>query len=622
MRLLLLLLLIPSLLFGQSNRDRLHKEPIKVGVKYRTTYPDGNLYYFTGTVPGNALIIIYEPPYVDVPPAGGWPVLFYYGGDGADNGEKTNVWDEALSSGDTFTWTATLANTGNNRVLSTSVVIRDDGVEIARGQIGGQIRGPFVSTGSVGLTGSSSSLTITSSVALSGSITVDYLYTTLLTEGIPLTMNQGDDLDQRGIVVMVQSLLNDADLSAGYFDSVLPYVWRNYTIDPDRINVTGLSRGARQLGRAGQNISISNHYAFWIKNSDGTFSATDLGAGYTASGFASVSLATSDIGGAYTVANYDGIGIAAVQGTSDATLTNNFPTFAATWGAGAPLTEYPYLLNLFSVGHSSTVWHTNFYYRKYGSVGGGTAPWDFADFHWKYSRNDEDCATLFVEQAEKRREGDEHDIFDYREAVRKVAQLGAGAVKTALEARLVTLKATLDSEIEWRVIINHTTAAITSTGNINDQTTHVDNARVDDLIDDNGNVLTGIDWFIGNNPLASAYESELSSSRGYHNVGGFETFVNRAGMRISSSVCPVGFAGLPTGTYTLRIYHNEAGGAFTQIELTATIGGVTHTDYSQYNRLVGYTEWTGLDETDLANFDIGRNVGDTYITAVELIRVN
>jgi len=74
-----------------------------------------------------------------------------------------------------------------------------------------------------------------------------------------------------------------------------------------------------------------------------------------------------------------------------------------------------------------------------------------------------------VEQAEKRREGDEHDIFDYREAVRKVNQLGAGAVKTALEGRLATLKATLDSEIEWRVIINHTIGAVTSTGNINDQ---------------------------------------------------------------------------------------------------------------------------------------------------------
>ena len=619
---ILVLLLLPFLLFGQpTNKERLTDRNFKFGQKYRTTYPDGNLYYFTGTVPGNALIIIYEPPYVDVPPAGGWPTLFYYGGDGADNGEKTNVWNAALSSGDTFTWTATLANTGNNRVLSTSVVIRDDGVEIARGQIGGQIRGPFVSTGSVGLTGSSSSLTITSSVALSGSITVDYLYTTLLTEGIPLTMNQGDDLDQRGIVVMIQSLLNDADLTAGYFDSVLPYVWRNYTIDPDRINVTGLSRGARQLGRAGQNISISNNYAFWIKESDGTFSSTDLGAGYVASGYASVSLATTDIGGSYgTMTNYDKIGFIGVQGTSDGTLTNAMPSWAATWGASTSLDEYPYMLNLFGVTHSGTAWHTNMYYRKYGSVGGGTAPWDFADFHWKYSRNDEDCATLFVEQAEKRREGNEHDIFDYREAVRKVNQLGAGAVKTALEGRLATLKATLDSEIEWRVIINHTIGAVTSTGNINDQTTHVDNARVDDLVDDNGNTLTGIDWFIGNNPLASAYEAEFGSSRGYSNVGGFETTVNRAGMRISSTVCPVGFAGLPAGTYTLRLYHNEASGTFSQIELTATIGGVTVTDYSQYNRLIGYSEWTGLDETDLANFDIGRNTGDTYVTAVEIIK--
>lgn len=621
MRLLLLLLLLPSLLFGQTNRERLDKKPIKVGVKYRQTYPDGTLLYVNLPVPGNAPVFIYEPPYVDVPPVGGWPVLFYYGGDGADAGATTSVAGTALSSGDTFTWTATLANSGNNRVLSTSVVIRDDGVEIARGQIGGQIRGPFVSTGSVGLTGSSSSLTITSSVALAGSITVDYLYSTLLVEGVPLIMNQGDDLDQRGIVVMIQSLLNDSDLTAGYFNSVLPYVWRNYTIDPDRISVTGLSRGARQIGRAAQAISISNHYAFWIKESDGTFSSTDLGAGYVASGYASVSLATTDIGGTYTpMTNYDKIGFVGVQGSADGTLTNAMPSWAATWGGTSGLDEYPYMLNLFGVGHSGTAWHTNMYYRKYGSVGGGTAPWDFADFHWKYSRNDEDCATLFVEQAEKRREGDEHDIFDYREAVRKVNQLSGGATKTALEARLVTLKATLDSEIDWRVIINHTIGAVTSTGNINDQTTHVDNARVDDLIDDNGNTLTGIDWFIGDNPLASAYEAEFGSSRGYSNVGGFETFVNRAGMRISSSVCPVGFAGLASGTYTLRIYHNETAGTFSQIELTATIGGVTHTDYSQYNRLIGYTEWTGLDETDLASFSIGRNTADIYVTATEVIK--
>ena len=127
----------------------------------------------------------------------------------------------------------------------------------------------------------------------------------------------------------------------------------------------------------------------------------------------------------------------------------------------------------------------------------------------------------------------------------------------------------------------------------------------------------------GNNPLGSGYEAEFGSSRGYSNVGGFETSVNRAGMTISVTTdCPVGFAGLPSGTYTLRLYHNETSGTFSQIELTATIGGVTHTDYSQYNRLVGYTEWTGLDETDLANFDIGANTANTYLTIVELIRVS
>lgn len=567
----------------------------------------------------NIFVLLPKGVYTNIP-KNGWPVLLSYNGDGSDNNATTTVTGAALSSGDTFTWTATLANTGNNRVLSTSVVIKDDGVEIARGLIGGQIRGNNVSVGSVGLTGASSALTFTSSVSLSGSITVDYIHSAMLVEGAALTINQGDSLDNRGIVCMIQSRLNDNDLTSGYLTAPLAYLWNNYTINPKRINATGLSRGARQIAYASTAISVNTYHTFWIEEATGAISLTDLGAGYVASGYASISLATMFIGGSYTnIANFSKIGFAGVMGTSDA-FGNPMPSMAATWGGNTTFWEQPYMLNLWGVTHSATAWHTNFYYRKYGNIGGGTAPWDYADFAWKYSKDDEECATLFVEQAEKRREGNENDIFDYREAARKVSQLTAGAVKTALEARLVTLKAELDSEIVWRTIINHTTAAITASGNYNNQTTHVDNARVDDLVDDNGNVLTGIDWFIGNNPLTSSYEAEFGSSRGYNYTSGFPVNANRAGMRISSSVCPVGFAGLPTGTYTLRLFHNEAAGSFTQIELTATIGGVTKTGYSQYNRMVGYLEWTGLDETDLANFDIGRNTGDTYVTAVELIR--
>lgn len=576
-----------------------------------------------------ANIFVYLPKgLLTQPPKNGWPVLIGYLGDGADNNATTTVTGAAMSSGDTFTWTLTGANSGSNRILSTSVVIKDDGVEIARGLIGGQIRGNNVSVGSVSLTGSSSAFTFTSSVALSGSITADYIYSTALLEGLPMVQNQGDSLDNRGIVVTVQSRGNDIDLSIGYFDEIIKYLWLNYNINRNRINVTGLSRGARQIIRAALAFAITARYQFWINESTGAVSATDLGAGYVASGLASITCATSDIGGSYTYANYkgvaasnlNGIGVAIVHGTADATLTNNTPTIASGWGAETDALEYPYILDLWNIGHSSTVWHTNFYYRKYGNVGGATALWDYADFAWKYSKDLEESCTLFVEQAENRRTGGELDIIDYREALRKVNSLSAGAVKTALLARLATLKTELDSEIVWRTIINHTNGSISATGNINNQTTHVDNARVDNLIDDNGNTLTGVDWFIGNNPLASAYESEIGSNRGRCNVGGFQQEVNRVGMRISSTVCPVGFDGLPAGTYTLRIYHNEGSGGFTQKELTATIGGVSKTSFSQINTLIGYTEWTGLDETDLANFNIGRNTADIYVTAVELIR--
>lgn len=625
MKKILLLLLFPALAFGQISKKQVFFTLASIGSSAPAPDPTPATIVHTtvdiaASTPAN--VFIYEPEGIETPPTNGWPVLLFYGGDGTDNNATTTVTGAAMSSGDTFTWTLTGANTGSNRILSTSVVIYDDAVEIARGQIGGTITGTNISSGSVGLTGSSSTITITSSEALSGSITVDYIYSVMLQEGPPLTMNQGEDFDNRGIVVCVQSRLNDNDLTAGYLTEIVEYLWLNYTINPNRINATGLSRGARQIGYATTAISINTYHTFWINETTGVVSTSDPGAGNVSSGYASLSLATMFIGGTYTnLTSFSKIGIAGVMGTSDA-FGNPMPSMAATWAGNTTAWEYPYMLNLWGVTHSATAWHTNHYYRKYGTVGGGTAPWDYVDFAWKYSKDDEECATLFVEQAEKRREGNEQDIFDYREAVRKVEQLSAGAVKTALEARLVTLKATLDSEIVWRTIINHTTAAITASGNINNQTTHVDNARVDDLVDDNGNTLTGIDWFIGNNPLTSAYENEFGSSRGYNFTSGFPVNVNRAGMRISSTVCPVGFAGLPTGTYTLRLFHNESAGSFTQIELTATIGGVAKTGYSQYNRMTGYLEWTGLDETDLANFNIGRNTGDTYVTAVELIRVN
>jgi len=181
---------------------------------------------------------------------------------------------------------------------------------------------------------------------------------------------------------------------------------------------------------------------FYINPADGVVATSD-GGGYTASGIASVSVSAPDIGGTYTVTNSNGVGIALVQGTSDGTLTNNLIGHVTTWGAQT-LTEYPYTQSYYGVGHSATIWHTNYYYRLWRTDATGTAQWDWLDFQLRYSKDLNECATLFVEQAEKRRYGTEKDIIDYREAVRKVNELGAGSLKTSLQDRNINYEIEFD----------------------------------------------------------------------------------------------------------------------------------------------------------------------------------
>jgi hypothetical protein len=568
---------------------------------------------------GDLNVLIREPEGIESPPGGGWPVILFYGGDGADV-TTTTVTGAAMSGGPT-TWTLTGANSGSNRILANSVVIKDDGVEIARGLIGGQIRGADVAVGSVALTNSSSAFTFTSGTSISGSITADYVYSAELLEGAPLVFNQGDS-DERAIFVAVQNDVNDTDFTiAKHFDPVVKYLYNNYTINPNQIHVTGISRGARYIMRpSGGTLGLIEYRpTFYINPADGVVATSD-GGGYTASGIASVSVSAPDIGGTYTVTNSNGVGLALVQGTSDGTLTNNLIGHVTTWGAQT-LTEYPYTQSYYGVGHSSTIWHTNHYYRLWRTDATGTAEWDWLDFQLRYSKDLDECATLFVAQAEKRRYGTEKDIIDYREAVRKVNELGAGALKTSLQGRLATLKTTLDGLVSWRAIIVHTNGSypISTTG-YNEISNHADSQSTGTLVDDNGTTLTGISWAVGDNPQSSNYQTEITSNRGRSSVGGFPFDVNRVGMRIGSTACPVGFTGLSSGTYTLRIYFNEGSGSYTQKEITATINGVTRTQFAQINRLIGYVEWTGLSSSDLSSYSIGRNTADIYVTAEEIIK--
>ncbi len=561
------------------------------------------------------------------------PLLLSYGGDGTDNNATTIVSGAAMSTGDNLTYTLS-PSLGGNRVIAKTVVIKVNGTAAAYGQWGGSITGTGITTGTVGSQSSGSpSMSVTFSSSQSGNtITMDYTHSAAFVEGAPFYMNAGDTFDDRGIVCFVQNRSNDADLAAGYFDEVVKYFWMNYDLDPNRISYTGLSRGGRQVLNGGVSIDITHRYKFWITNVDGVIVTSDPSdaVNYTESGICALTGMTWQSGGTYTYANYNGIGVAGVMGTNDSgfgSVQNPNISLASNFG-GTTLIEYPLLLNIWNGTHSASVWHNEGYNRKYRVGGSGVAGWDYIDFHWKFSRDLEACATLFVEQAEKKRGVEVDQIIDYRHAVRKVAQLGSGAVKTALLARLVTLKTALDATIVWRTVIAHSNGSISpSETGYNVITNHASSQSTGTLVDDNGTTLTGISWAVGTNPLGSGYQAELSSNRGVNNAGGFPVNVNRVGMKIGTTACPVGFTGQPSGTYTLRIWVNEGSGGFSQKEFTATINGVTRTVFIQGNSLQGsttsnggYAEWTGLSSSDVGSYSMGRNTADIYVTATELIR--
>jgi len=595
--------------------------------------PDSSdLTHDTITVSGNPVnIFIYEPEGLNLMSSA--PVLISYLGDGTDDNNTVVSTDEAMSTGDDLTYTKALSladgsgNTGGRRIVAKSVVVKVNGTPVGYGQFGGSITGTGISTGTCGsLTSTTPTISVTFSSSQSGNtVEVSYITSAVFIEGAPWYMNEGDHFDNKGLVVFVQNRGNNTDLAAGYFDEVIKYLWNNYTINPNRIGETGLSRGGRQATRADQAVGMGARYKFWITNSTGVVVTSDPGdpINYTESGLCAVSAAATQYGGTYTLANYAGIGVAIVQGTADSTLVNGNPNYAGLWGADAGLSEYPYLLNLYNINHTGTVWHNNFYNRLFRPGGAGTAKWDYADFHWKYSRNLEECATLFVELAEDKRGSEAYQIINYREAVRKVSELSSGATKTALEGRLATLKTDLDGDITWRLIIAHGTSTVNYSGSgYNTMTSHTDNQRVDDLKDDNNNTLSGVDFFIGNNPITSNFQAEIGSNRGRNNAGGFPKDVNRSGFRVAqaSGTCPMGFDGLPSGTYRLRVYANEGSGSWAQRELTATINSQSVTQFFQGNSLYCYAEWTG-SHTDFASYSLETTNGELYVTATELVRL-
>lgn len=591
-----------------------------------------DFYHTTITVAdGAANAFVYSPYDLDNPPSGGWPLIICFQGDGTSNNTTRTFTAVAMSTGDNLTYTHS-PSAALYRVMCSSIRIKVNGVEVARGYPGGTIVGTGV-TGTISsfdIDSPSTNTSPTVSVTFSGSqsgntITYDYVDSTMLAEGSPRWINLGDNLDDRAVYITIQNINSTADFERDYWDNSVTYAWNNFTINPNRIHAAGISRGGRQIidqFSNGSNTSVlKTRYVFWITRSDGSIVTSDPSntTTHATSGLASLVVGTTSYGGSFTAANYTDIGQALVHGTSDGTLTNTSYTYAATMASN---NEPPYILNISGGFHNYDVWDGKCYKRLYrtgissGSI--TTADWDWVDFLLRYSKDAVERATLHVEQAERRRYNTEKDIIEYRHALRQTNALSASAEKTALLARLATLKTAIDNG-GTRWVVNFHSAGENEASPYNNFDTATAGTTISNIVDFDGNSST-LDIELDTNP-GGGFDVITSNRRSW--TGGFSKTANNSGLGLTGF--PFGtfkLTGVPAGTYTVRIYHNVGVANFSSDpRIRVTINSVTKSGYSAINTLIGYVEFTGVDASHLAQFDTSLDTSaDTILTIMEIYK--
>lgn len=626
-KLILYLVLCPVLAFGQIS------SPLRFFNNATSIQPGGVALSpavfkrVTITVgDGTVSAFVYEPLGLNIPPVGGWPVIIYTGGDGTSGNTTRTFTSVAMSTGDNLTYTNS-PTAALYRIMTTSIVIKVNGTPVAYGTQGGTITGPGVS-GSVTSfdrdeenvnTSPTISVTFTTSQA-GNTITYDYIDSTMFQEGIPRWVNLGETLDNRVILIAIQNFQSTSDFDNDYYDKCVEYAWDNYNINTKRIYNAGISRGGRAIIESpGFLLTRYNH---WINRSTGVLTTTNPSneGTHATSGIAAFVTGTASYGGAHTASNYTNIGMAHVHGTGDGVLTNGTPGWAALMQAN---NEPPYVLNISGGGHSRDVWDGKCYKRLYrvGPAVGSltTADWDYVDFLLKFSKDDVECARLHVEQAEKRRFGTEKDIIDWRHANRKVEALAGSAEKTALQARLTSLKTAIDNG-GTRWVINFHNTGDNEASPYNNFAAATSGTTITNMVDFNGGAST-MDIQLMTTPGGGMVDIDAGSNRRTF-TGGFTKKSNESGMRLTGfPFAEFDLTGIPAGTYTVRIYHNEGIANFsTNPVIYCEINSVVKTQFSGINTLIGYVEYTGITDAQLANINIARNNDNTIATLLEIYK--
>src|SRR5690606_27597750 len=270
-----------------------------------------------------------------------YKTVYYYNGDGGD-GNPTVVTNQALTGSGT-SWSGNFTNPSNSiEVAWGSVVIKVNGVEVARGQSNKTIKGSGV-TGTMNhqLTAGSFSITFTTPPAATP--TVDYLYSPVFEAGIPMAINNGDILDGNTIVFIIHKTANNTFYGISrHFDDPKTHLESLYRVNPNRRIAAGLSRG----GIMTRDLLIQRY---------SQIAAFIIVAPNSAS---------------MTWSNYQDRGIYLIGGQTDTVVTPPNDVFMNGAGSITSYRFHPKVTLLDAVGHTSVLWDTNAYNRS-------TAPFDW-----------------------------------------------------------------------------------------------------------------------------------------------------------------------------------------------------------------------------------------------------
>lgn len=552
----------------------------------QTSYPTTN--------EGSEDILIYFPQGWGDTPGKLYHTHLYFGGDGSMGSFIFRTGELMTNAGGNL-YTHVCDNpsgTGNRKVFHGSVVVKVGGVEVARcKRTMNGTTATFFSTGAIpGITGTinissypDTAVSVQFPSSPGGTVTIDYSMSKMFETGLAMHMNNGEYEFDDTLVVMVQKGASGTYYSVvDHYEDLMEYLLANYPqIDTDRITVSGLSRGGVFVEALAESSHVGEIAAF-LQNSGLVFSVAD-----------------------WSVFSNKGVMVIAGQneGLDGYSVPNG--TMLNTTGAITNLRNYPGSIMVEGGRHNNGTWGTNCYNPA-------TAIFDFRDWLRVWSIDYERQATLHVEMAEAR-----VDIDRWREAKRAVFFMTAGAAKTALEARLTTLKATIDGGKKTWVMKLGVTAEVDSYLNINYLNANFQNSVYSSLKDDNNNV-TGVGLRVDSQLATSDTDRFSVSTRGSNPQFGFtrENYVDGANMHTAVTTGQFTLTGLsPTKTYRFKAYlANGSTSTAHVMKLSMTIGGVNKIAFVTYtNRRT--LEFTGITPNASGEIVVNASAssGDTTI---------